>query len=278
MTRNLLLTLFPLALATPLVLAQSFTLESVKSYPFPTELVASPTGSRIAWAADERGKRNVYVAEGPDFKPRMLTNYQNDDGQEITSLAISPDGKWVVFVRGGDHGSNWDDGQPVNPSFTAEQFKVQIISVPFAGGEAKTLSEGDEPAISPKSDVVVFIKGGQTSTIAIDGSSPAKSLFVTRGTVGSLEWSDDGSQLAFVASRGDHSIIGVYKNQSTPIQWIAPSFTHDYSPKWSPDGTKIAFIRTPGSGGAPDSLLTRHINPWAIWTAEISTGEFFASL
>ena len=254
-------------------LGQSFTMEAVKNYPFPTELVASSTGARIAWAADEQGKRNVYVAEGPDFKPRKLTNYMNDDGQEITSLNISADGKWVVFVRGGDHGSNWDDALPVNPSFTTEQFKVQIISVPFAGGDAKTLSEGDEPTLSPKSDVVVFIKGGQVSTVPIDGSAAAKSLFVTRGTVGSLEWSADGSQLAFVATRGDHSLVGIFKDATTAIQWIAPSFTRDYSPRWSPDGSKLAFIRANGSGGAPDSLLRRRHNPWSIWTAEVSAGR-----
>jgi dipeptidyl aminopeptidase/acylaminoacyl peptidase len=262
-----------LVFITTISFSQSFTIDAIKTYPFPTELVASATGSRIAWAADEKGLRNVYVAEGPDFKPRKITNYGSDDGQEITSLSISNDGKWVVFVRGGDHGSNWDDGLPVNPSFTAEQFKVQIISVPFAGGEAKTLSEGDEPSLSPNSDIVVFVKGGQVQSVPIDGSVAAKSLFTTRGTVGSLEWSGDGSQLAFVSSRGDHSIIGVFKNANTPIQWMAPSFTRDYSPKWSPDGTKLAFIRTPGSGGAPDSILTRRHNPWQIWTAEIASGK-----
>lgn len=274
MTRKYMLLPVVVALITAQsVAAQQFTLEAVKSYPFPTELVASATGSRIAWAADVQGKRNVYVAEGPDFKPRLLTNYMNDDGQEITSLQISSDGNWVVFVRGGDHGSNWDESQPVNPSFTPEQFKVQIISVPFAGGEAKTLSEGDEPTASPKSDVVAFIKGGQVSTVPIDGSAAAKSLFVTRGTAGSLSWSEDGSQLAFVAYRGDHSIIGVYKDGGTPIQWIAPSFTRDFSPRWSPDGKALAFIRTPATGGAPDSLLARRHNPWSIWTADVSTGK-----
>ena len=260
-------------LVTTVSFSQSFTIDAVKNYPFPTELVSSTSGSRIAWAADEQGRRNVYVAEGPDFKPRKVTNYMNDDGQEITSLSISADGKWVVFVRGGDHGSNWDEGLPVNPSFAAEQFKVQIITVPFAGGEAKTLSEGHEPAVSPKSDVVVFIKGGQVQTVPVDGSAPAKSLFTTRGSVGSLVWSDDGSQLAFVSSRGDHSIIGVFKDVNTPIKWIAPSFSGDYSPRWSPDGSKLAFIRTPGSGGAPDSILRRHHSPWMIMTAEVSTGN-----
>lgn len=269
-----LTTTFILALITIIAFPQSqFTMEAVKSYPFPTELVASATGSRIAWAMDEQGKRNVYVAEGPDFKARKLTNYANDDGQEITQLTISADGKWVVFVRGGDHGSNWDEGLPVNPSFAAEQIKVSIISVPFAGGDAKTLSEGDEIAVSPKSDVVVFIKSGQVQTVPIDGSAAAKSLFTTRGTVGELQWSGDGSQLAFVTSRGDHSIVGVFRDANTPIQWMAASFTWDYSPRWSTDNSKLAFIRTPGSGGAPDSILTRHHNTWSIWTADIASGK-----
>src|SRR5215216_4278691 len=102
--------------ACHLALPQSpFSLEAIKSYPFPTELTASAQGSHIAWALNEQGKRNVYVAEGPEFQPRKVTNYSEDDGQEITSLSISADGKWVVFVRGGDHGANWDDAMPVNP-------------------------------------------------------------------------------------------------------------------------------------------------------------------
>src|SRR5262245_45300688 len=87
--------------------SQSFTLEQIKSYPFPNELTTSATGSRIAWAFNERGARNVWVAEGPEFKARRLTNYETDDGQELTSLSISADGKYVVYVRGGDHGSNF---------------------------------------------------------------------------------------------------------------------------------------------------------------------------
>ncbi len=95
-------------------IAQSFKLDEVKSYPFPTNLTASATGSKIAWSFDEQGKRNIYVAEGPEFNPRKLTNYNTDDGQEISSLSISADGKWLVFKRGGDHGSNWKDDDPVN--------------------------------------------------------------------------------------------------------------------------------------------------------------------
>jgi hypothetical protein len=116
---------------------ESFTVEQIKGYPFPNELTASATGSRIAWAFNERGARNVWVAEGPDFKARRLTNYNTDDGQELTSLSISADGNYVVYVRGGDHGSNFDSSVGVNPAMSATQMRVQVWSVPFAGGEAK---------------------------------------------------------------------------------------------------------------------------------------------
>lgn len=250
----------------------AFTLESIKSYPFPSGLTASSQGSRIAWALNEGGKRNVYVAEGPAFQPRKITNYNTDDGQEITSLSVSADGRWVVFVRGGDHGANWDDGLPVNPAFSVQPDKVQIMSVAFSGGEVKSLGEGDEPTLSPHSDVVAFIKGGQAQVVPIDGSIPPKSLFTTRGSVGSLEWSPDGSKITFVSSRDDHALVGVFEGEGKPIRWMAPDFSRDSSPRWSPDGQKIVFIRTPGSGGAPDSLLQRKHNPWAIWTTDLASG------
>jgi dipeptidyl aminopeptidase/acylaminoacyl peptidase len=261
-----------LSLVATVLLGQGVTLKGIKSAPFPNELTASAQGNRIAWAFNEEGKRNVYVAEGPDYKPRRLTSFMNDDGQEITSLSVSNDGKWVVFVRGGDHGSNWEDGLPVNPTFSASPYRVQVLSVPFAGGETKSLAEGDAPVITPKGADVTFIKGGQVWTVPIDGSAAAKNLFTTRGSIYSYEWSPDGSKLLFSVGRGDHSFVGVFTNTETPLQWVAPNFNYDTSPQWSPDGTRITFIRTPGNGGSPDSVLTRRHRPWSIWTADIKTG------
>lgn len=253
--------------------SQGFTMSAVKSAPFPNELTASAQGTKIAWALNEEGKRNVYVAEGPGFKARKLTNYTMDDGQEITSLNISSDGKWVVFVRGGDHGANWEDDLPVNPAFSVSPFKVQVFSVPFAGGEVKSLSEGDYADIHPKSMEVTFIKSSQVWTVPIDGSGAAKNLFTTRGSVNWFEWSSDGSRLVFSVGRGDHAFVGIFTNAETPIQWIAPGFNYDTSPRWSPDGSRLVFIRTPGNGGAPDSVLTRRVRPWSIWTADVKTGK-----
>ncbi len=259
--------LLPLSL-----LAQNSSFSDYKSYPFPTELHAWSKGSKIVWAFDELGKRNVYCAEGPEFKPRKLTSFSTDDGQELTSLSISEDGQWVVFVRGGEHGSNWDDDLPMNPSGDLIPFKTQIASIPFNGGELKYLSEGDYPVIAPSSKTVSFIKGHQVWSAAIDGSSPAKNLFTTRGKVNSLEYHANGS-LLFVANRTDHAIIGMYTNENTPIKWIAPSFGFDSSPRWAPDGNKVVFVRTLGTSGPPDSLLVKKHRAWSIYTADIATNK-----
>jgi dipeptidyl aminopeptidase/acylaminoacyl peptidase len=252
--------------------APGFSLEQIKSAPFPNELTASVSGQHLAWGFNSRGLRNVWVAEGPAFTARQLTPYTMDDGQELTSVSLSPDGKYVVYVRGGEHGANWPDTPP-NPASLPVPPKVQVWSAPFDGGTPKLLGEGDNPAISPRGDVVAFVSSGQVFSVPIDGSAPAKRLFAAKGTSGDLQWSPDGARLAFTSNRGDHAFIGVFSNETTPLLWIAPTTSRDGSPRWSPDGKQIAFVRRSGSGGAPQPILQARHQPWSIWIADASTGQ-----
>jgi dipeptidyl aminopeptidase/acylaminoacyl peptidase len=272
--KNVITTVFVISAAyVPIGLPAQITAEQIRSYPFPQNLTAAATGSRIAWTFNEEGRRNIYVAEGPDFRARKLTSYGMDDGQELTSVSLSPDGQFVVYVRGGEHSSNWDDQVVVNARSLPEPPKLQVWSVPFGGGEAKLLSDGgDYPSVAPDSKRVAFEKDRQIWIVPIDASSPAKRLLSARGTNGDVRWSPDGSRLAFVSGRGDHSFIGVYSSDTTPIVWIAPSTSRDGSPRWSPDGRSIAFVRRPGAGGAPQPILERRHNQWTIWTADAVTG------
>ncbi len=252
--------------------AQQMTIEQLTSYPFPSELSTAATGSRMAVAINEQGRRNLYVAEGPTFELKKLTAYDNDLGDEITSVQLSPDGQWIVFVKGGDHGGS-NASSPRNPASLPVATKVQIWSIPFSGGEPKLLADGDNPMISPTGDRVAFTRQGQIWICPIDGSGKPEQLFHARGQNGSIQWSPDGKRMAFVSSRGGHSIVGIFQDSSTPIQWVAPDYARDGSPKWSPDGSRITFIRRDAAGGAPDSILAAVKNPWSIWVANVEDGS-----
>ena len=267
--------LLPL-LAAPLAAQGStgFTLAQVLDYPYPSELVSAPTGAAAAWVVNERGARNVWLARAPDWTPRQLTAYTADDGQELTQLAISPDGNVVVYVRGGDHDANWpaEGNLQPDPASSPQQPKVQLWAVAATGGVPRLLADGDAPAISPKADRVAFVRGSQVWTVPLDASKPAAQLFFARGESGDLAWSPAGDRLAFTSDRGDHSFIAIYSSDSEPIRYLAPATARDVSPRWSPDGRRVAFVRLPGQGGPPRPQLELTPRPWALWVADAATG------
>jgi dipeptidyl aminopeptidase/acylaminoacyl peptidase len=245
----------------------AFTLDRVLDYPFPDNLVAAPTGATIAWTFNEHGSRNIYVADGPEFQARKVTLYAGDEGQELTSLAFTRDGRTIVYVRGGDHGANWaaEGNLQPNPASSGVQPRVQIWSVAAAGNAAPVvIGEGDEPAIAPAGDRVAFVKDKRIWIAPIDGSKPAEQAFFARGSSGSPAWSPDGKALAFVSDRDDHSFIGIYDGPGHAIRYVSTSTSRDDGFAWSGESREIAFVRQPGRGGTPATPLVQRPQPWSI--------------
>lgn len=260
-----------------------FTLEQVRGYVFHGPPVAAAGAPRIAWVANDRGRDNLWVAEAPGFEPRQLTRYADDDGQEISSLSLSDDGQWLVYVRGGEHGGNWLRSQPANPASLPAGAKVEIWSLPFSGGAPRRLVEADYPQFAP-GNRVLYSHGGAVWTLPVDGSAPPEVLFRAAGGAGSLAWSPDGKQLAFVSHRGTHSYVGLYTGAGAPIRWLSPSVARDGDPRWSPDGRRIAFTRRPSELDIPypgpvrnwdafSQYFEMEPQPWSIWTVDVDSGE-----
>ncbi len=260
------------------MLIAAFTFVQILGYPFPAALARDAHGTAIAYALDTRGVRTIWFAGAPGFTPTQLFSSGTDDGQELSNLAISIDDAHVVYVRGGDHDANWPQPLQPGPARMPAQPEMQVWSVATNGPSAplrvnlpKLLGAGDAPAIAPDGTRVAFTSGGAVMIAPIDGGAPAKRLFFDRGQDSDLRWSPDGSALAFVSTRTDHSFIGIYRNDATPIEYLAPTTSQDIMPRWSPDGRQIAFMRVPGDGGPPQNPLNWIPTPWQIWVADVPT-------
>ena len=247
----------------------TFTLEQVMSAPFPTDLVAAPAGGKVAWVFDARGVRNIWVAEPPSYQARALTSYAADDGQEIAELCWTPDARSIFYTRGGDFEKLREAPNPRSSPQGVEQ-DVWVISL--AGGLPHKLGEGHSPAVSPKGDGVVFIFKDQIWWAKLGGGDKPVQLIHAKGKARSLRWSRDGSRLAWVSGREDHSFIGVYDTQAKELHYLDPSVDRDEEPAWSPDGKQIAFLRFPAWKEAGVFGPKRAGPPWSIRVADVATG------
>jgi dipeptidyl aminopeptidase/acylaminoacyl peptidase len=267
---TVVLTLFVLAGAAGA--RGSFTLEQVLSAPFPTELVASPSGGRVAWVFNARGVRNIWVAEpsgSGGYRSRQLTGYTQDDGQEIAELTWTSDGRAIVYARGGDFEGG---GSYPNPASVPEGVEQDVWVVSVEGGAPRKLAEGHSPAVSPQGDAVAYIFKDQVWVVKLAAGSKPEQLIHDKGKDSSLGWSPDGSKLVFVSQRGDHSFVGVYSLAGKSILYLEPSVDRDLQPVWSPDSRQVAFLRLP----AREELMfgpRRSGPPWSIHVADAATGQ-----
>ena len=241
--------------ANPTAAPQASNIPTIRQFlsaASPLEVVAAAKMDRVAWVAYEEGRRNVYAATAPDFAPVKLTNYPNDDGVDLTDVTISADGSTVVFVRGsGANRDGWHANPSGNPDGPDQAIWAARVSAP---GVSWRVTAGTNPILSPDGTYVLQTRDGQIyralvsptpATQAMDrGEAPFISVW---GTNSNPVWSPDGSKIAFISNRTDHSFIGVYDAATRTVNYISPGVDFDTSPMWTADSKRIIFVRRPGT-------------------------------
>jgi dipeptidyl-peptidase-4 len=243
--------------------AGGFTIDQFLSPPSPLEMGVARKADRIAYVVYEKGMRNVYTAAAPDYKPVRITRFLDDDGVDVGSVRLSDDGSTAIFVRG--HGQN-RAGWIANPSHDPSGPDRAVWAAKTDGTGAWRLASiantevapgggrgGGSPELSPDGKHVVFARDGQiyharvvkgaTASVDTAGIPYIKEW----GRQSNPVWSPDGSKLAFVSTRDNHSFIGVLDMKTRKVEFLSPSVDFDNSPTWSPDSKRIAFIRRPGT-------------------------------
>ena len=217
----------------------------------PLEITTAKKADRVAWMVYDKGLRNVYTAAAPAFTPVRVTRFLKDDGVDLTGVRISDDGSVVVFIRGSaPNRFDW----VANPSHDPDGARRTIWAARTATpGVSWEIAEGAAPELSPDGRFVLYVRDGQiyrARTSQAPRLTPidrGEKPFITAwGTNSQPRWSPDGSKIAFVSNRVNHSYIALYDVAARSVTYVAPSVDFDANPTWSDDGKRLLFTRRPG--------------------------------
>lgn len=273
LARFLSLSLYLLSYPLSAQTNQPFTIDAVLSAPYSSNLTG--VGNRVVWVVTEKGARTIWTATFPNPKPRQLTKQLIDDGQDLGKLTLSPDGRWVAYVRGGGKNKEGVSPNPTSNPVGAEQVifvaKTDDLTTPVRVGA------GSRPVWSPEGARLLFGCGGQLYMATLNDvikpkprKAPTK-LFTARGSQADYSFSPDGQRILFASYRGYHNLVGVYSIDNQQISWIVAGVDRDQFPVWSPDGKQVAFERVPG-GRHGELENIQGGQPFAIWVADAITG------
>jgi len=211
--------------------------------PLQTSLPVFGRGGRIVYASGQ----TIRVIGGPTIRPTLLRSAR------IVELDVSRDGRrYVAGVESGD-------GRAGTLAFTL--YAVMRTSTRVLIGGFDAYSDRAHARLSPDGTKVAFVKGGDVWVMPFAGGTP-KHLTHTSSPEGDVQWSPDGTRLAYTSGR--HGVNEVYVST---LAGVERRLTHtkphsagmpqrgSVMGAWSPDGKRIAVVTyntvgvVPAAGG-----------------------------
>ena len=237
----------------------------------------SADGSALAYVSREGKSRNVYFWRIGQ-PTRRLVGYPGDDGQAIETVAVSPTGAAVAYVRGGRINRQ---GDAPNPNGAADMPQQQLWLIGSGGDDApRFLGLGREPLFTPDNKYLLWRSGGNVMAAPLlwkKGKllgSGAPQEFLS-GERRELTFSPDGKKAAYQRGNG----IEVYDFASKTAAVIPHGKDIDAGFVWSPDSRSLAFRRaapqSPTGTNSEGCGNYRYCGPvvaetpWSIWVVDL---------
>ncbi|HEX5458929.1 MAG TPA: prolyl oligopeptidase family serine peptidase [Steroidobacteraceae bacterium] len=261
----------------PLRPSERFTMAAILATPYMEALTPSGDGLSVAYLTREAESRNVYFLRVGQ-QARRIVDYPDDDGRELSALAVSKHGDAIAYVRGGRVNRHGDSPNPRSVPVLPQQ-QVWIIGTDHDA--PRLLGAGNGPIFTPDDHLILWRANGMVMAAELTWSDhrllgvgePKPLLF---GPHSGMRFSPDGKKVAY--ERGDAIEIHDFAAHTTTV--IPHGHDVDRGPVWSPDSRRLVFRREPADSpglernwcGAGERYCgpMRSQQPWALWTVALS--------
>jgi len=192
----------------------------------------SLAGTKIFFASDRSGHREIWSMDYDGKNQRQLTQYGSTSGMP----AVSPDGKMFAFTT-------YAGGNPQIRIHSAETGR----RLPFYNPVSSVV---ETPEFTPDGKQLLFataIDGWVQLCISnIDGSAFRRISNVRAIEVSPRVNPKTGSEMLFISGRSGHQQLWRSTVEGTDLQRLTSGEGDVANPSWSPNGRTIAFAWTRG--------------------------------